>query len=148
MQKWLSLAVGFLLVITSLMFVQQAVATEAFQVNGIAIAGYDTVAYFKQGKAVLGDPKITHEWDGATWQFSSEDNRNVFVSDPERFAPQYGGFCALSATTEELAPGNPLVWNIVEDKLYLNASSAVEQAWLNSTQELIEKANANWSGSK
>ncbi len=147
MQNQLSLVSGFLLIITSLMFAQQAVATEVFQVNGIAIAGYDTVAYFKQGKAVLGDPKIIHEWNGATWQFNSEDNRTAFISEPERFAPQYGGFCALSATTEELAPGNPLVWNIVDDKLYLNASSAVEQIWLNRSHELIEKANINWPGS-
>ncbi len=144
MQKSLSLVIEYLLIITILLFVQQAVSADIFKVNGVAIAGYDTVAYFKQGKAVLGDPKITHEWDGATWQFSSENNRAAFVSEPERFAPQYGGFCALSATTEELAPGNPLVWNIVDDKLYLNASSAVEQIWLNRSHELIEEANTNW----
>ncbi len=145
MQKSLSLVIEYLLIITSLLFVQQAVSAEIFKVNGVAIAGYDTVAYFKQDKAVLGDPKITHDWGGAAWHFITEENRAAFVSNPKRFAPQYGGFCALSATTEELTPGNPIVWNIVDDKLYLNASSAVEQVWLSRSQELIEKANENWN---
>ena len=74
--------------------VNSAAALEKINQNffGVAIKGYDTVAYHTEGKAVKGSKKFSHEWNDARWYFSSEENRDMFVAEPERFAPQYGGY--------------------------------------------------------
>src|SRR5262245_33617246 len=68
-------------------------------VSGVAVGGYDPVAYFQDGKAVPGSKDITTQWKGATWQFATTKNRDAFVAKPEVYAPQYGGYCAFAVAS-------------------------------------------------
>ena len=88
--------------------------------RALAIKGYDPVAYFTPGKPTPGSPDISYEWDGARWQFADAAHRELFQSDPDAYAPQYGGYCALGMTTGNRGETNPEVWAIVDGKLYLN----------------------------
>ena len=84
-----------------------AATPEVYAENGIAVDGSDVVAYFTQSEAVMGDANITHDYMGATWQFSSEDNKAAFVADPTAYAPQYGGYCAFAVSKGATAPTVP-----------------------------------------
>lgn len=117
-----------------------------YQENGIAIGGTDPVAYFRQGQPVAGSPQITHRWGNATWQFASAENRNLFVSDPEKYAPQYGGYCAWAVSQGYTAATDPNVWRIVDDKLYLNYNRRVQRSWERDIPGHIDRANRNWPG--
>ena len=93
--------------------------------EGVALDGYDTVAYFNQEKAVKGTAKYNCEYQNKTWYFSSAENRDAFLSNPEKFTPQYGGFCTHSLTGNKLVKGNPESFAIRDDKLYLYANDKV-----------------------
>ncbi|MEM6355700.1 MAG: YHS domain-containing (seleno)protein, partial [Pseudomonadota bacterium] len=77
---------------------------------GTAIDGTDPVAYFTEGKPVEGSSDFTHEWNGATWRFSSAENRDLFAGDPEKYAPQYGGYCAWAVAQGYTASTDPEAW--------------------------------------
>lgn len=112
--------------------------------SSVAVSGYDTVAYFTEGKPVEGRGDVTADYDGATWQFASAANRDAFLEDPERFAPQYGGYCAWAVSQGYTASTNPEAWKIVDDKLYLNYSKGVQADWEQDIPGHIEKGDANW----
>jgi len=111
---------------------------------GVAIGGYDAVAYFTLGEAVAGDPQFSTSYEGANWHFSSQENLDMFVTNPENYAPQYGGYCAFAAAKGALAKGDPEAWTIYEGKLYLNFSKSVRDIWQQDIPGNIEKANANF----
>ena len=111
--------------------------------NG-AIDGYDPVSYFTDAKAERGSPDISTEWNGATWHFSSKEHRNSFVADPEKYAPQYGGFCALGMAHGGDVPTNPEAWTIYDDKLYLNMITEVSVTWRYNPDKLIPRAGTKW----
>lgn len=113
-------------------------------INGVAVGGYDPVAYFTEGKAVKGSKQITTEKNGARWRFSSEENRAAFEADPSRYAPQYGGYCAWAVSQGYTAKGDPNAWKIVDGKLYLNYNRSVQRTWAKNTSKNIAKADANW----
>lgn len=123
-----------------------AATPEIYTEAGIAVDGTDVVAYFTQGEPVTGDANITHDYMGATWQFSSEENRATFAADPESYAPQYGGYCAYAVSKGATAPTVPEAWTIVDDKLYLNFSLGVKETWKADIPGNIAKADANWPG--
>jgi YHS domain-containing protein len=102
------------------------------------------VAYFIDGKPVKGSPAYEWEWGGVTWRFASAENRERFRNNPERFAPQYGGFCAWAVAHNYLYPVDPFAWKIVDDKLYLNANQRVQRNWERDIPGLIKRADANW----
>lgn len=112
--------------------------------SGLAIRGYDPVAYFTEGEAVAGSADFQHEWQGATWQFSSAENLVAFASNPEAYAPQYGGYCAKALSEGNLASIDPEAWRIVDGELYLNYSPEVQQQWLQDVPGNIAKGDANW----
>ncbi|WP_423000570.1 YHS domain-containing (seleno)protein [Undibacterium sp. Ji67W] len=112
--------------------------------SNVAVSGYDAVAYFTQQKPVKGDPKFSTEYMGAKWQFSTAENRDKFVKNPEQFAPQYGGYCAWAVAQGWTASGDPTLWKIVNDKLYLNYDKDKQQKWEADIPGNIKKANANW----
>ena len=85
-----------------------------------AIKGYDTVAYFTQEKAVEGNKKYQYQWKGAKWLFSSQKNLDLFTVNPDKYAPQYGGWCAYAVSQNTTASIEPDLFTIVDDKLYLN----------------------------
>jgi YHS domain-containing protein len=111
-----------------------------------AIEGYDPVAYFEAGKPVEGDSDYAHEWMGATWYFASAANRDRFAADPEKYAPQYGGYCAWAVANGYTAKIDPEAWSVVDDKLYLNYSKDVQSQWSQDVPGNITKGNANWPG--
>lgn len=115
-----------------------------FNESGVAIRGYDPVAYFTQAKAVEGEAAITHTWQGATWRFANAANRDRFAADPERYAPQYGGYCAYAASKNYIAPTDPHAWTVHNDKLYLNYSKSVRKRWSKDIPGNISLGDANW----
>ena len=98
--------------------------------SGVAIRGYDTVAYFTEGRPVEGSEELTSEWRGATWRFASQEHLERFEAEPERYAPQYGGYCAYGiAAQDALVKIEPELWTIVDDKLYLNYDDGIQRKW-------------------
>ncbi|EAR08206.1 YHS domain-containing (seleno)protein [Reinekea blandensis] len=112
--------------------------------SDLAIRGYDPVAYFTQQQPVEGSADWEYEWNGATWRFSSEENRNRFMNDPEAYAPQYGGYCAWAVAQNKTASSDPEQWRIIDGKLYLNYNAKVQQDWLQQTDKFIMDADRNW----
>lgn len=110
----------------------------------VAISGYDPVAYFTQGKPVKGSGKHTLEYKGATWKFASLENKQAFEQMPEKYAPQYGGYCAYAVSQGYTASTDPEAWSIVDGKLYLNYSKSVRAKWKQDIPGHIKSANANW----
>jgi YHS domain-containing protein len=113
-------------------------------VSGVAINGYDPVAYFTDAEPVAGDEAITTEWNGAVWRFASEDNKAAFVANPEKYAPQYGGYCAWAVSKGYTAKTDPRAWSVVDGKLYLNYSPGVQTQWKQDVPGNIAKGDANW----
>ena len=135
--------------LTAVTFSGPALAVDpVFTAGGKAIRGYDPVAYFTEGKPVKGKPLFTHDYDGATWQFASEANRDAFAADPARYAPQYGGYCAWAVSQGYTASVDPDAWKIVDGKLYLNYSRSVQRRWERDIPGHIAKADTNWPGIK
>ncbi len=112
--------------------------------GGLALRGYDTVAYFQEGQAVKGSQEFTHEWQGAKWHFASAANRDLFARDPQQYAPQYGGYCSWAVSHGYTANGDPEAWKIVEGRLYLNYNQKVKERWEQDVPNLIKKGDGNW----
>ncbi len=112
--------------------------------SDLAVSGHDPVAYFTMGKPVEGSADHEYEWNGATWRFASQENLESFKADPEKFAPQYGGYCAWAVSQGYTASADPDAWKIVDGKLYLNYSKDVQQHWSEDIPGNIAKADGNW----
>ncbi len=113
-------------------------------VSGVAVGGYDAVAYFTEKKPVRGSKDFTAKHDGVTWRFASASNRDAFVANPSRYAPQYGGYCAWAVSNGYTAKGDPNAWSVVDGKLYLNFNKSVRRRWSQDIPGNIKKGNANW----
>ena len=121
--------------------------------NGLAVSGYDVVAYFGLEQSDVGTPQpgavpgradIFAEHDGATYAFASEANRESFLANPEMYAPQYDGHCAFGVAKGGKVPGNPDLWRIVDGKLYLNITRNVVGFWEADIPGNLELSEANW----
>jgi len=112
--------------------------------GNVAIEGYDPVAYFTDGKPVEGSKKFVQEWKGAVWRFASAEHRDLFAADPEKYAPQYGGYCAWAVSQGYTAGIDPDAWTIRDGKLYLNYSLEIQQKWLADVEKRIEEGDRNW----
>jgi len=137
-----------LLVMTVALFSIGVNATEKpiYVSKGAAVSGYDTVAYFTQGKAVKGKKNISIKHLGETWRFSSEQNKTMFLSNPEKYSPQYGGHCAFAMANGKLVSTDPNAFTVVDGKLYLNYSLSVRTRWSKDIPGYITDANENWLG--
>jgi len=112
--------------------------------GSLAVDGYDPVAYFTEGKPVEGRKEFSFEWQGAVWRFASAGNRDLFAAAPEKYAPQYGGYCAWAVSQGYTADADPEAWKIVGGKLYLNYDKKVQAQWEKDSAGLIVKADQNW----
>ena len=112
--------------------------------SNVAVSGYDTVAYFTEGRPVEGSSEYEVEWNGAVWRFASAENKALFEAAPEDYAPQYGGYCAWAVSEGNTASSQPDLWRIVEGKLYLNYSPRIQRRWEEDIPGHISKADANW----
>ena len=114
--------------------------------TGEAINGYDPVAYFTEMKPVRGDAAFTFAYKGAPFLFASAQNRDLFAADPEKYAPQYGGWCAYAMSKAAFATTAPEAWTVHNGKLYLNFSTGVRQIWRQDLDANIAAADRNWAG--
>lgn len=113
-------------------------------VKGVAVGGYDPVAYFTEKKPVAGSKDITLEHMGVMWRFASEANRETFKADPAKYAPQYGGYCAWAVSQGYTAKGDPNAWTVHDGKLYLNYNKTVQHTWEKNIPGNVSKGDANW----
>ena len=111
---------------------------------GLAIDGYDPVAYFTLSKPVKGTREFTFEFEGATYRFASAEHREQFAKAPAKYVPQYGAFCAWAVSRGYTANTDPLAWRIVDGKLYLNYNASVQKQWEQDIPGNISKADTNW----
>ncbi len=109
-----------------------------------AINGYDPVAYFTVGKPVKGQDALAFEWMGAKWKFASQANLDMFKASPEKYAPQYGGYCAYGVTQGALVKVEPEQFTVREGKLYLNYDADVQAKWLKDPAGFIKQADARF----
>ncbi len=123
-----------------------AVANEpdVYAPDGVAIAGYDPVAYFIDNRPVPGTPHNALRWRGATWYFADAKNMEAFEMNPAAYAPQYGGYCAYALSKGTLASSSPEAFTIHDGALYLNNSIGVRTIWQSDMDGNIRRANANW----
>ena len=112
--------------------------------SGLALYGYDPVAYFTDNKAIRGKPKYEVVWKGVSWIFASQANREVFEADPEIYAPQYGGHGALAVARGYVSGANPTIWALYKDKLYLFYSFTSRSAWAVTLDKHIERGDREW----
>jgi len=113
-------------------------------VKGVAVGGYDPVAYFTDGKPVKGSENFPAKYEGTTWRFVSAANRDAFLADPPQYAPQYGGYCAWAVSKGYTAKGDPQAWTIHDGKLYLNYDKRVRATWAKNIPDNVKKGDANW----
>ena len=136
-----------LLIAAIALFLSAGVYAQKNQFNstgGVAIKGYDPVAYFTEHKPVEGSSNFTYDWSGSTWKFSSQASLDSFKAAPEKYAPQYGGYCAYGLSKGYKAPTDPAAWTVVDNKLYLNYNARVKEMWSIDMINLINIANTNW----
>ncbi|MFY0600790.1 MAG: YHS domain protein [Cyclobacteriaceae bacterium] len=110
-----------------------------------AINGYDPVAYFTRGEAIVGNDSYSYEWKGANWVFSSEENKTQFMENPEMYTPQFGGYCAFATSKGFTANTDPNAFEIINNKLYLFADEGVKASWMESQAENLLKSEKNWN---
>lgn len=134
---------SFSLVMMALAGIGQTASGMA-QADAPAIKGYDTVAYFREGRALPGSASFSYVWHGMTWQFATRENRELFAGNPEKYAPQYDGYCAWAMAEARKAHVDPEVWKIVDGKLYLNCSSSAYEKWSRDIPGNIKKADEHW----
>ena len=112
----------------------------------LAVKGYDVVAYFTEGRPVPGVPAFEHAVGGVTYRFASAANRDRFAREPQRYLPQYGGFCAYAVSRGYTADTDPEAWRIVDGRLFLNYDRGVQRLWEQDIPGRIAKADENWKG--
>lgn len=112
--------------------------------NGLALQGYDPVAYFTESKPVKGTTEFIAEYDGAKYQFASDEHLQMFKADPAKFAPQYGGYCAYGLAYGSKAPVEIDKFSVVDGKLYLNFDGNIQSRWVKDVPGFIAKADENW----
>jgi hypothetical protein len=129
-------------------FAASLAAGEAIRINvdsdRIAIKGYDPVAYFTIGKPTKGDPRFEASWQEARWLFATAEHRNMFIADPDRYAPRYGGHCTVGLARGYLTTVDPEAWRIVDGKLYLTLTRKAQDIFAEDIPGTIEKAERNW----
>ena len=112
--------------------------------TGVAVRGYDVVAYFLDGKAVEGQKQFVTQWMGATWQFASNEHLQAFLENPTQYAPQYGGYCAYGVAQNKLVSIEPDKFKVLDGKLYLNYDGDVQAKWLLDPAGYIKTADSQF----
>lgn len=108
------------------------------------INGYDPVAYFTDGKPVKGNGYNVTEHEGVTYMFANKKHRKMFEAEPEKYLPEYGGYCAYGVAVGKKFEIDPEVWKIEDGKLYLNLDTDIQKKWLKDVPGYLQKANVNW----
>jgi hypothetical protein len=114
--------------------------------TGLAISGFDPVAYFTESKAEFGRPELELNLDGVIWRFTNEGNRGAFAEHPEVYAPRFGGYDPVAITSDRSVQGHPLIWVVVGQRLYLFYSEKARAAFLGDPGRFIDTAERKWPG--
>ncbi len=137
-----------LLGLAALLFISSysvgALAGEFYEARGVAIKGFDPVAYFTDNKAVRGNESYSATYKGSKFLFASKEHQNIFEKDPSKYAPQFAGYCAFGVSKGAKAKIEGESFKIVDGKLYLNYDSYVQKTWKSDQAHLITKAEKNW----
>ena len=145
--KNFTLIFAFLLFAIGVSFSPTAAGKQPFYSrDGLALEGYDAVAYFKDSRAVAGSSNHSTSWGGVEWRFSSAENRAQFISNPSSYAPQFGGYCAYGVSQGYAVRGAPKQWTIYQGKLYMNYSASVRETWDGAKDSFIALARKKVSG--
>ncbi|MCW8885673.1 MAG: YHS domain protein [Motiliproteus sp.] len=112
--------------------------------SGLGADGYDLVAYFNESEAARGSETFTEQYGGKEWRFKSAENRSLFIKQPEKYLPQYGGYCAYAASQGYLAFGDPQQWSVHKGKLYFNYSQLVKARWSWQREDYIVQGDRYW----
>ena len=132
----------FMTLISAQAFALDPVYTSLF--SNKAIKGYDTVAYFTENRAVEGKSEFSTEYKQAKWLFSSQGNLDLFIANPEKYEPQYGGYCAYAVSKGSTASIKPELFTIHDGKLYLNYNKSINDKWQAEKEGYIAEADKNW----
>lgn len=112
--------------------------------SGVAIGGYDPIAYFVDGAPKLGDPAIEATYGGARYHFASQEHREMFERDPARYAPSFGGYCGYAASINKLSPIDPLIWQILDGRLVLQHTKKAYELFNKDAKAALARADGNW----
>lgn len=112
--------------------------------DNTAIRGFDTVAFFTEEKLAKGKSEFSYDWNDARWEFSSAENLEKFKQSPEKYAPQFGGYCSYAVSHGYTADGDPATWKIVDGKLYLNYNPKAKELWEREQEKFIKDGEKNW----
>ena len=136
-----------LLTVTALLFVAVATPTFAgnYSISTPGISGYDAVAFFTEGKPVMGNGWNVSDYNGVMYAFANEKNKKMFEANPEKYLPAYGGYCAYGVAVGKKFVADPNTWKIVDGKLYLNLDKDIQKKWLKDIPDYIKKADKNWA---
>lgn len=135
---------GFFAFIALVVTASVAVAGTFFERDGAAIQGYDPVAYFTENRPVRGSTAYTYRYKDSVFRFASAANRDAFAENPERYAPQYGGFCAYGVAHGYKVKIEPYAFTVVDGKLYLNYDQRVQSDWRKDIPGYVRKADEKW----
>jgi YHS domain-containing protein len=114
--------------------------------NGVVLQGYDPVTYFTQGSAVRGEERYKASYKGGTYHFVSDANKKLFKKDPAKYAPQYGGYCAMAVSMGQLEEADPKMFTIHKDKLLVQRNEKAHQMFMANPDALHDKADQQWPG--
>lgn len=130
-----------------ILFAPTALAGEQFvDGEGRPVGGYDVVSYHTQDAPVMGDPDIRADYNGVTWYFASEANRDAFLAHPQRYVPAYDGHCAWALADGRKVRTDPLAYRVVDGVLYMNFSPRIQRRWEADIPGYLEQSEAEWPG--
>jgi YHS domain-containing protein len=138
------LLIGFIAIATTACNGIEGVSPINTDPSGLAVRGYDAVAFFAENAAVSGSPSFEYTWNGAKWLFASAENLEKFKAAPTVYAPQFGGYCSYAVSHGYTADGDPATWKIADGKLYLNYNQEAKQEWEKNQDKFIKDGEQNW----
>lgn len=130
--------------IAALFFLPSLAIAAEVEHSTVGVQGYDVVSYFTEGKPVKGDGNHVAVNDGVNYLFASDEHKKLFEANPEKYLPQYNGWCAFGVSVNKKFISDPTAWKIVDGKLYLNLSRSVYDTWVKDIPGNVKKADANW----
>jgi YHS domain-containing protein len=153
MKLWILIGVGIVVVLIGAFLVVNKVSPVGWGLwgqyntsSGVALKGYDPVAYFTDRQPALGKTQFSYDWGGARWLFSTAENRDLFSGNPESYAPQCGGFCSFAVSKGFTADISPDAWHIHDGKLYVFADQDVRDSWVAGVSEgTLATTESNWA---
>jgi len=153
MKKWIVVGVSVVIVLIGTFVGVKKVSPVSWGLwgdvnasSGLALQGYDPVGYFESEQPTPGDSQYVYEWAGATWQFASAENKDLFAKNPDAYAPQFGGFCSFAVSKGFTADISPEAWHVEGDKLYVFADKNVRDEWVAGINEgSLDLSKANWA---